>query len=233
MIGSKKVLAVTLARGGSKSIPLKNIALLNGKPLLEYTIDEVKKMEYIDEYIVSTDHAEISKVCINNKVTVVPRSRELSQDTTTSADALVDAIERIEKKNGVKYDFVIEVMCTNPLKNKADIGSVLEALYFHGHKSVVTVAQIYDHHPSRVKYIEDGKLKDFHPEVPESRRQDLTPMAFVRNGSVYGMDRDWFMKTKRRYHEDTYPIIMPAERTINIDEPMDLMIAEQMIKDRT
>ena len=73
-------------------------------------------------------------------------------------------------------------MCTNPLKRVKDIDNCIEELVNSKNiDSVVSVVRIWDNHPSRVKYIENGLLKDFYPEIPESRRQDLTPPAYVRN----------------------------------------------------
>ena len=83
MINNKKVLAITLARGGSRRIPKKNIADINGKPLIRYTIDEVKKSKYIDKYIVSTDDNEIFNYCLTEAgVTVFERPE--ASDTQTS-----------------------------------------------------------------------------------------------------------------------------------------------------
>ena len=77
MINGKKVLAITLARGGSKKIKKKNIIDICGKPLLRYTTDEVKKSKYIDKYLVSTDDGGIRKVCDDNNVEYYNRSHTL------------------------------------------------------------------------------------------------------------------------------------------------------------
>ena len=97
--------------------------------------------------------------------------------------------------------------------------------------SVVSVVRVWDSHPSRVKYIEDDKLVDFWPEEPESRRQDLTPPAYLRNGSIYATTVESFLKTINRLGKDTRPYIMPEERTVNIDRMMDMRVAEVMIKE--
>jgi len=120
-------------------------------------------------------------------------------------------------------------MCTNPLKSVEDIDGVIEKLDETKADSVVSVVRIWDNHPSRVKYIEGDKLIDFYPEIPESRRQDLTPPAYVRNGSIYAMTFEQLKIKQQRLGEDTRPYIMPEERTINIDEPKDLELAKLMI----
>ena len=223
MINGKSVLVITLARGGSKGVVKKNITNLNGKPLLQYTVDEVKKSKYVDHYIVSTDDVEIENVC--RKLDTTYFQRKEASDTQTSAEALWE-VQRVMDK----YDYIIDVMCTNPLKTVEDIDGVIEKLDETGADSVVSVARIWDNHPSRVKYIEGDRLIDFYPEIPESRRQDLTPPAYVRNGSIYAMTFEQLKIKQERLGQDTRPYIMPEERTINIDEPIDLELARIMLK---
>tara|TARA_Y100000592_G_C5438530_1_gene302074 strand:+ start:168 stop:839 length:672 start_codon:yes stop_codon:yes gene_type:complete len=223
MINNKSVLAITLARGGSMGIPKKNIVDIHGKPLLQYTTDEIVKSKYIDDYVVSTDSDDIEKVC--NKLNVNVFRRKRASNTQTTADGLLEVIE-----NQKEYDYVVEIMCTNPLKMVNDIDGVIEKLDETDADSVVSVVRIWDNHPSRVKYIEGDRLKDFYPEPPESRRQDLTPAAYVRNGSIYAMKYEQLKVKQNRLGEDTRPYIMPEDRTINIDEPIDLELAKVMLK---
>ena len=225
MINDKKVLAITLARGGSKKIKKKNIADICGKPLLQYTTDEVKKSKYIDRHMVSTDDKDIKIFCNNNKVEYYNRCSEFAQSTSKSSDALIEAVKYI----GEDFDYIVEVMCTNPLKTVEDIDGCIEKLYNTDADSVVSIVRIWDHHPSRVKYIEGGFLKDFYPEVPESRRQDLYPPAYVRNGSIYATSVDMLLKNKVRLSGVVRPYIMCEENTINIDELIDLKLARILL----
>ena len=227
MIEKKKILAITLARGGSKRVPKKNITLINNKPLLQYTIDEVKKSKYIDNYIVSTDDNDVINVCKNLNVNYHNRPKEFAQDTSTSASAIKNVIE-LHKD----YDIIVEIMCTNPLKTVDDIDGCIEKLIKSDSDSVVSVVRVWDNHPSRVKFIENDMLNDFYPEIPESRRQDLTPPAYVRNGSIYAFWKSSFLKYNNRLGKTCRPFIMPEERTINIDEPIDLELAKILIKNK-
>lgn len=228
MINGKKVLAVTLARGKSKKIPHKNIIKIHGKTLLQYTTDEVKKSKYIDRYIVSTDDENITNVCKELNVETQKRPDELASDTAKSSDALVYVVRSLQEE----FYYIVEIMCTNPLKNVEDIDNCIEKIEQTGADSVVSVVRIYDHHPSRVKYIENDSLCDFYPEVPESRRQDLTPPAYVRNGSIYATTKKSLLETGVRLGKDTRPYIMPEERTINMDEPVDLELARILINEK-
>lgn len=243
---NKKIVAITLARKGSKKIKNKNRVIINGKPLIQYTIDEVKKSNYIDRYIVSTDDSEIVKICQENDVEYILRPE--SSDTETSADALAWVIKQLELDNVCSY--VVEIMCTNPLKTVEDIDSFIKMMVLNNYSSCCSVIQLFDHHPRRIKTITtkynpndaiyDEILLDLDgwPEVPESGRQSLEPKVFIRNGSLYGFNISWFLYNsslgyKKRYESGvTGAYIMPPERTINIDEPMDLKYAEFLIKER-
>ena len=225
MIKNKRVIAVTLARGGSKRVPGKNKALICGKPLIQYTIDEVKKSKYIDEYVIASDDIDIIKIANENKCSSYKRLSV--PDTQTSSSGITTcliAMYSLEHLRTMHDTIIVEVMCTNPLKTVDDIDGTIEKL-FEG-DSAVSVSQIWDNHPSRVKYIGDNELKDFYPEIPESRRQDLTPNAYVRNGSVYAMWWKDLESNETRLSGKVIPYIMPASRTLNIDEPNDLELAK-------
>jgi CMP-N,N'-diacetyllegionaminic acid synthase len=201
MIRDKKILAITLARGGSKSVPRKNIKEIGSKPLIAYTIEEALKSQYIDDYIVSTDDEEIKNVSLKfNAQVPFLRPDEFSTDEASSSSALIHAVDFMEKKNGFNYDFIVELMCTNPLKNKHDIDSIIEKAYQTNAESVIAVHKLDDHHPARIKKIVNDKIVDFCIEEPnEARRQDLRPLAYIRSGSIYCMRRDFLMDKGQRY----------------------------------
>jgi CMP-N-acetylneuraminic acid synthetase len=202
------------------------MSIIAGVPLIRHTIDQVRKSRHIDRYIVSSDDEETIQYCASLGVEVHRRSERSSSDTATSAEAISEVI----KECFVSSPIIVEVMCTNPLKTVDDIDGAIEKLVVTGADSVVTVARVWDHHPSRLKYIENDRLCDFYPEVPESRRQDLTPSAYVRNGSVYAFTLSSFVETGRRLGRDVRPLVMDEKRSINIDEPIDLEIARLIIE---
>ncbi len=227
-------LGVTLARGGSKSIPKKNIADVAGKPLLAYTIEAAKRSKYIDKYIVNTDCEDIASIA-NKYGAIVQFGRpdELSHDAASSGDTLKYVVERFENETNIKVDLVIELMATNPLKTEEDIDACVSMLIAKSADSVVAMGRLYDHHPSRIKYLDqNGVISDFYPEIPESRRQDLFPEAYIRAGSIYAMTRNQIASSIRYGGSKSFGYILPDERFINIDEQRDLLIAQQIIEGR-
>lgn len=231
MLDGKKILAVTLARGGSKGVPHKNIRELCGRPLISYTIEEAKKSVYIDKYIVSTDCVNIANVAKAEEAEVpFLRPAELSCDSATSASALVHAVEFLEDK-GEYFDYVVELMATNPLKKVSDIDGCIKNAVLNKCDCCVAVHRVWDQHPSRVKKIVDGVLIDFYHEIPESRRQDLEPPAYIRSGSIYVTKIDFLKKNTARYGSNlTASYILPEERVINVDELDDFRLAELKMK---
>ena len=229
----KKVLAITLARGGSKSIKNKNIVKILGKPLIYYTIKEAKKSKLISEYIISTESKKIVSIAkkYNAKVPFL-RPKNLSGDKISSVDALVHAVNFMERKNRFKYDYIIELMCTNPLKTYTDIDNIIKALIKKKVDTCIAVNRIYDHHPDRVKKIVKRKITNFcTKEKSESRRQDLRPKAYVRSGAIYGMKRDYLIKKRKRYgSRKSLAYILPDNKVCNIDEQKDLLVASYMLK---
>lgn len=227
------VLAITLARGGSKSIEKKNIYPINGVPLLAYTVEEAKKSKLIDEYIVSTDDEEIRNVAKEYGAEApFLRPDHLAADDATSGEALQHAVEWMEENRDEEYDYVVELMATNPMKSATHIDDAIEKIIDTGADSVIGMVQLYDNHPRRIKRIVDDQIVEFGPEEEiGSRRQDLTPDVYLRNGAIYAMKKDALMRTGHKYgHEDSRPLVMPDRTSVNIDEPIDVRIAETVIE---
>jgi CMP-N,N'-diacetyllegionaminic acid synthase len=227
-----KILGLTLARGGSKSVPRKNIRPINGIPLIAYTIGEALRSRFLTRFIVSTDDAEIQEVAIRYGAEApFLRPAEFSTDAASSVSAMQHAVAWAEKQEGVRYDYVIEMMCTNPMKTVEDIDACIEKLVKTGADSVIAVHRLEDHHPIRIKKIVDDRIVDFClPEKPETRRQDLKPHAYIRSGSIYALKRDHLMVEGRRYGSvESRPYILPEERAVNVDTELDFLIAEHLL----
>lgn len=231
LINNKKVLAITLARGGSKGVPHKNIRPLAGKPLLQYTTQAVLNSSYIDHYVVSTDDPDIQSLSISlGAESPFLRSQLTSSDTASSTDALIETVSRYEELTSSRFDFIIECMATSPFKSSTDIDSCIELLHQLDADSVIGVTQLFDHHPARAKQIIDGKITDFCVPELSFRRQDLSPPAYIRNGSIYALSRDALLLKKLRFGgNNSIPYIMPAERSVNVDTELDFLLCDAII----
>ena len=228
----KNILGITLARGGSKGIKNKNIVKIIGKPLIYYTIKEAKKSKKLTNYIISTDSIKIKKIAQKYKVDVpFLRPKKFSKDNSSSASAIKHALLECEKIFEKKFDYIVELMATNPLKSVIDINNVIKIILRNKADSVIAVNKLFDHHPARIKKIIKGRLYDFAiKEKLESRRQDLKPNAYIRSGSIYDMSRKFVMNKKRYYSGKSLAYILPENRTINIDDKNDLIIAKNKLQ---
>ena len=228
------VIGVILARGGSKGIPKKNIKLLNGKPLIAYTIKAAVDSNIFDEIVVSTDSDEIANIS-KEFGALVPfmRPSELSGDSVWSRDALKHAVVSSEEIFKKTYDYVIELPCIAPLRKSQHIIDVLNILKEGNCDSVTSVVKMEDKHPVRMKRIIDNQLKDFTKEFPEgegSRRQDLEP-CYLRNGAIYAMTRECIVKDFSRHGKICRPYIMSDKYSVNIDTLLDFKLAEILISE--
>ena len=229
------ILAVILARGGSKGIPKKNIYNISGHPLLSYSLQAAKESRFINKIIVSTDSLEIAKTArAYGAETPFLRSKKLATDETTSVDALHDAVIRCEKIYKTIFDYVIELPCVSPLRDASDIDKALKILMSkRSYDSVISYVNTGEKHPTRLKRIVNDTATNFCKEYPEpdygSRRQDFEN-CYIRNGAIYAMTRDCIVKQKSRNGKKSYPLIMTNKKSINIDEKFDLLLAELLIK---
>jgi CMP-N-acetylneuraminic acid synthetase len=188
----------------------------------------------LTDYIVSTDDNKIKKISEKFKAEVpFLRPKKYSTDKATSSDALRHAVLFMERKNKKKYDFIIELMVTNPLKKVEDIDSVIFKLISTKSDSVIAMSQIIEQHPRRLKKIINDRIVDIFPEKKESRRQDLKPKVYIRAGSIYGMKRNILMDKGLRYGtKNSRPYILLEERSVNIDSEKDFILAEHMMNIR-
>ena len=233
-MNNNRILSIILARGGSKSVKNKNIVDLCGKPLIAHTIIEAKKSKFIDRLIVSTDDSKIKSIALKYGAECpFNRPKNLSSDKATSLDALIHATNWCEKSEGDKYDFIIELMCTNPMKTVEDIDGAIEKLIISEADSVIGMSKLDDNHPARAKKIINDRIVDFCVPELSSRRQDLKPDAFIRNGSIYAIKRDVLMKRKIRFgSSNSRPFLMSQDKSVNIDNEIDLLVAKALMNKR-
>ena len=124
MFNNKSVVAIVPARGGSKGIYKKNITLLNGKPLIEYTLDVALKSSYIDEVIVSTDDLEIEMISKNIGAKIVKRPPAISTDSSLTLDTIKHVIKQVGFIND--ETIIILLQATSPLREQHHIKDSLE-----------------------------------------------------------------------------------------------------------
>lgn len=225
MIGTRKVLALIPARGGSKGIPGKNIADLAGKPLIAWTIEAAKGCPGIDAIVLSTDDPAIASVAARFGCAVpFMRPPELATDESSSMDVVYHALEQLPG-----FDVVVLLQPTSPLRASADIEMCLNLL--KNAPAVVSMRPSQDHPYLTYQINDGGTLTPFVQPVPGKslRRQDL-PGAWCLNGAIYAADIDWLKEQGGFISSETAAYQMPSERSIDIDTPADLRLAGELLQ---
>lgn len=229
MIGNKKILSIIPARGGSKSIKKKNIVEICGKPLIAWTIETAFKTVEIDKVVVSTDDIEIASIAKEYGADVQMRPLSLATDTSLVIDTIKYVINTL-KDCSEHYDYVVLLEPTSPFRSVDDISECINLIYSKSLDSVATFKEA-DLNPHRAWEIDDSSPRTFiKGAIPWLPRQEL-PKAYQLNGAVYVTDVDKILKSQREIIlGEIGSIIMPKERSIDIDEPIDLIIAELLMK---
>jgi len=221
-----EILCIIPARGGSKGIPLKNIINILGKPLLGYSLDAVKSSRYISRIVVSTDHSEIAKIAKDNGAEVITRPAEISGDLSSSEAALLHVMDSLKQSENYQPDLIVFLQCTSPLTLTEDIDGTIEKLIHENADSALAVTSFH-------YYLwgnnETGAIGINHDKSKRLMRQE-NKKQFLETGAVYVMKSKGFLENKHRFFGKTVMHEMPEERCFEIDEPVDLVIAEQMLK---
>lgn len=230
MKSNKKFLALIPARAGSKGIKDKNIIDLKGKPLIAYSIDAALKSKYIDRVVVSTDGEDIAAVAKEWGADVpFLRPDYLASDTAKTIDAVLHCIE-VLKKAGDSYDYLVLLQPTQPLRQPFHIDEAIEKMLELEAESLVSVSKVKEH-PVLIRTIgEDGKLQNLLNCSSTVRRQDF-PDFYRVNGAIYINKIDGNLNETTSLNDNIIPYEMAHEYDVDIDELLDLKIAELMLED--
>ena len=216
-----KNIAFIPLRGGSESIPLKNIKLLDGRPLAYYALDAVTQCDLIDTVVVATDSDEIAKVIQeypSDKIIVMGRTPEVSTNISPTIDVVLEIAQQIEFEN------LVLVQATSPLVSAEDITRGL-ALLAQGYDSALSVVRQH-----RFIWDEDTHLPNY-PMPHKPRRQDWRGIL-VENGAFYINSRENILRDKFYLSGKIGLCEMSEDTYVEIDEEHDWLMMEQILQKR-
>ncbi|WP_279117848.1 cytidylyltransferase domain-containing protein [Fusobacterium varium] len=223
----EKILAIIPARSGSKGLKDKNIKMMNGKPMIAYTIEAAQNSKIFEDIIISTDsekYAEIAKKYGGS----VPclRDKKLANDNAKSSDVILDILNRVEKK----YDLFILLQPTSPLRTEKNIIEAYKMYLEKKANSVVSVCEM-EHSPLWANILNEEKRMDSFLRGIDvnGNRQELETYYRI-NGALYIANVEYFKKYQNFYYKDSYAYIMEKENSIDIDDELDFKIAEYLMK---
>ncbi|MEK9702699.1 MAG: acylneuraminate cytidylyltransferase family protein, partial [Deltaproteobacteria bacterium] len=214
-----RTFAFVFARGGSKGIPRKNLQLLDGKPLLAWSIEMGQSLSEVEQVFVSTEDAEIANIANSFGTEVIKRPKDLAKDTSPEWLAWQHAIEWVQERLG-PFDRFLSLPPTAPLRSKDDVQKCLDLL--DEYTDVVTTMTPATRSPWFNMVCEDefGHLKLL-VEGNFARRQDA-PVGYDMTTVAYVLRSEFVMNHHRLWEGRVKGVVIPNERAIDIDTPMDL-----------
>jgi len=227
-----KILAIIPARGGSKGVPRKNIKLLAGKPLLEYTAAVALKSTLLSKVIVSTEDDEIISVAKTLNLEIpFKRLLDLATDSSSSLSVILHALEYFESKN-VYFDSVCLLQVTSPFRTVEFLDEAIQKFIKSGSDSLISVQEIpHEYNPHWSFKLDEGqnlKIATGETEII-SRRQDL-PKAYHRDGSIYITKTKTLKEQNSLFGKKIAHIVSPKEFYVNVDTMDDWKKAEELVK---
>ncbi|NSW78196.1 MAG: acylneuraminate cytidylyltransferase [Chthonomonadetes bacterium] len=216
-----QAVAIIPARGGSKGIPRKNLQEVGGIPLIGRSVLAARGARHVQAVYVSTDDAEIASVAQEYGAQIIWRPAELATDTASSESALLHALEML-REHGSEVELIVFIQCTSPFVEPQDIDAMIEKMQEEQADCIFTVTPFHG-----FLWKSDAQLGAVgvnHDRAVRPRRQERAPQ-FLETGAVYVMRTGGFLRTRHRFFGRVLMYEVPPERSIEIDEPADLFVA--------
>jgi YrbI family 3-deoxy-D-manno-octulosonate 8-phosphate phosphatase len=216
-----EIVALIPVRGGSKSIPLKNIKCIAGKPLCLWVLDSVCSSKLIDRIYVSTDSDKIINVVSSSglPIEILRRDPILATDTASTESVMLDFMDK------VNFDILVTLQATSPLTTTENIDSAIKYFLDNDFDSLLTGVRA-----KRFFWSDDGKPVNYNP-LKRPRRQDFNGWI-IENGAFYITKKSILKSKKCRLGGKIGIYEMPSETAYEIDEPIDWKIVENILTER-
>ncbi len=231
MYKNHSILCVIPARAGSKGLPGKNVKILSGKPLIAYSIEQARASRHIDRVIVSTESRKIAGIARKYGAEVpFMRPKKLATDDCSIIDVLLHATAWMEKKEKYKFDILVLLHATAPLRSVEDIDNSIKLLVDKNADNVFSVAEAHRNpYFNMVEVHKDGTVR-LVKEGGFVTRQSA-PRAYDMNASVYVWWKNILKEKKSVFLKGAHIYVMPRERSVDIDDYLDFKTVEMILKE--
>lgn len=225
-------LCTICARGGSKAVPGKNLLVIAGKPLLAHSLEQARASDLFEALAVSSDSPEILATAERwGADVVVERPVELASDTAPKLAAIEHAVVQVERRTGRRYDTLVDLDVTSPLRSVGDIQAAVALLEERGVSQVITGS------PARrspyfnlIEVAEDGRVRLAKMSEPSVTRRQDAPSCYDMNASVYVWSREGLFQRQHPFNPDALLYVMPVERSIDVDSSLDALIVRFLME---
>ncbi len=225
------VLCTFCLRGGSKGIPNKNFLLINKIPLFQYSFEQGVKSKIFSHYVVSSDKiSKIKRKYKNENFLYLKRPKVLAGDRAGKVKVIRHALLQAEKKFKIKFNYVFDLDITSPLRNIEDIKNCFKLIKKKKSNNLITICEAKKNPYFNLVEIKKDKIflsKSLKRKVLSRQR---APKVYEMNASIYGWNRDYLVKTDNLFSKKTSYYFMPHERSVDIDDVVDLKIVEMLLK---
>lgn len=224
----KKILSIIPARGGSKGILRKNIKKLCGKPLIHYSIKAGLESTHIDRVVVSTEDKEIASVVEKYNAEVIKRPVELAQDDSLAFFTYIHVLDFLKNNEEYYPNIIVILQPTSPLRIVEDVDNAIELFMKIDCDSVIGVTE--DNEVYWSFRLKDSFLDPvFGKEFLSKNRQDL-PMLYRPNGAIFVTTPQNLLKNRGFHGDKVVPYVMPSDRSVDIDTPVDFELANILME---
>ena len=225
-----KSIAIIPARAGSQGVVNKNIRFVGGIPLICHSIATAISSKVFTDVIVTTDSPEIAEIALNAGASVpFIRSEELSDGRALAVDVMLDTLEKLSSKY-CDHSYFAMLQPTSPLRTIEDCIAVNGLIRDKETQSVISVTECSEHPYKMVKKSQAGFRLDFLDWPVENPPRQSLPKIFIYNGAFYAAKINDFLRAKTFVTERTKLYEMPRERSVNIDDELDLMLANAIFR---
>jgi N-acylneuraminate cytidylyltransferase len=224
-----KIISIIPARGGSTGMKMKNLTLLNRKPLLHYSIVASLKSKLVDRTIVSTDDEKIAKYAHKIDAEVIPRPKKLSGNIVGLEPTLFHVLNYLKKSEDYEPDVVVTLQNTSPFRNSQHIDGAISLFKKKSYDSVIS--------GFKSKYLLWKNKGNFvipinYDPMNRPRRQEMKNY-FIENGAIYVTKSASLKKFNSRVCGKTGLYEMTQPQSLEIDNYYDLFLAEHILKHKT
>jgi CMP-N,N'-diacetyllegionaminic acid synthase len=225
-----KILCTICARSGSKGVLNKNIKKINNKPLIIHTIDQAIKSKLFDKIVVSTDSDKICKISMKRGIDkCIKRPNELSNDYSPKLLSIKHAFIKSEFIFEQKFDILIDLDVTSPLRNISDIKKALNHFKKNGINNLISVCLSRKNPYYNMYEFKNKKLNRIASLSSQIKRRQDAPIVYENNASIYIWNRKAILKNSKILNKNTIFYEMPYERSIDIDSKFDFKIVKYLI----
>ena len=236
MISKNKIdnnfLCIIPARKGSKGLKNKNIKILNGKPLIAWSIITAKKSKYLQNIIVSTDCSKIANISKKFGAEVpFLRPKKYAQDKSSSFSVIKHALDFLKTKD-ILYDYIVLLEPTSPIRDVSDIDYCIKKILRNKLDTLVSVSKIINQHPSFLYFLSKKNfLKPYNKKQSNKnvRRQDISSLYYL-DGSLYISKVSSYLKNKTFNHKKTQAFIVDQRKSLEIDSIYDFKLAQLLLR---